>query len=199
MQAYVYEKGWILQGKINVILIRFKITQSALIHDPLENQESIRILSTFTTPLQTMATTCMDYALSYLSRYPKTEQEMRILLYKKWYTSEQVSATMESLKKNNFINDEKYAESYLYSEVVKKGKPVFVIKQKLQQRGVDKKLIDSLIDSMKDDMHEGIAKNIRKELDAYKKKGVEGFDSIQKLMRKGYRLQDIKEEIQRGK
>jgi regulatory protein len=139
---------------------------------------------------------CMEYALSYLSRYPKTEQEMRILLYKKGYTSEQITSTMESLKKNNFINDEKYTESYLYSEIVKKGKPVFLIKQKLQQRGIDKRLIDELIEGMKDDMGEGIAKEIRKQLDTYKAKGVDGFDSIQKLMRKGYRLQDIKAVIQ---
>ena len=144
-----------------------------------------------------MPTSCLDYALSYLSRYPKTEQEMRILLYRKGYDSEQITSTMTSLKKNNFINDEKYAESYLYSEVVKKGKPIFLIKQKLQQRGVNKRLIDQLIDEMKDDIHEGIAKSIRKELDTYKKKGVDGFDSIQKLMRKGYRLQDIKAVLQK--
>ncbi|MDR0608167.1 MAG: recombination regulator RecX [Candidatus Peribacteria bacterium] len=142
-----------------------------------------------------MANSCMEYALSYLSRYPKTEQEMRILLYKKGYDSDQVSSTMEHLKKNHVINDEKYTESYLYSEIVKKGKPVFVIKQKLQQRGINKKLIDEVIEGMKDDISEGIANTIRKELDTYKKKGVEGFDSIQKLMRKGYRLQDIKEVI----
>ncbi|MDR3168590.1 MAG: recombination regulator RecX [Candidatus Peribacteria bacterium] len=143
-----------------------------------------------------MANNCMDYALSYLSRYPKTEQEMRILLYRKGYDSEQIISTIASLKRNNFINDEKYAESYLSSEVVKKGKPVFLIKQKLQQRGVDKKLIDDLIEKLKEDIGEGIANTIRKELDTYKKKGVDGFDSIQKLMRKGYRLQDIKAVLQ---
>ena len=103
---------------------------------------------------------------------------------------------MDSLKKNNFINDRHFAESYLYSEVVRKGRPVFVIKQKIQQRGIEKKLIDDLIEEMKADISEGIEKGIRKELDAYKKKGVDGFDSIQKLMRKGYRLQDIKAVLQ---
>jgi regulatory protein len=91
----------------------------------------------------------MEYALSYLSRYPKTEQEMRILLYRKGYESEQIKTTMESLKQNNFINDEHYANSYLYSEVIKSGKPVFLIKQKLLQRGVDKGIIDHLIEQQK--------------------------------------------------
>ncbi|GHV27106.1 hypothetical protein FACS1894176_08660 [Bacteroidia bacterium] len=137
----------------------------------------------------------MEYALSYLSRYPKTEQEMRILLYKKGYDGESIVKTMESLKRNDFINDYKYAESYFYSEVIKKGKPVFVIKQKLQQRGIDNGILDQLIEENKADISEGISKGIRKELDDYKKKGVDGFDSIQKLMRKGYRLQDIKDVI----
>ncbi|MDR2540559.1 MAG: recombination regulator RecX [Candidatus Peribacteria bacterium] len=138
---------------------------------------------------------CMEYALSYLSRYPKTEQEMRILLYKKGYDTESVQKTMESLKRNDFINDLKYAESYFYSEVVKKGKPVFVIKQKLQQRGIDNGILDQLIEENKADMSEGIASGIRKEIENYKKKGVDGFDIIQKLMRKGHRLQDIKDVL----
>jgi regulatory protein len=94
----------------------------------------------------------MEYALSYLSRYPKTEQEMRILLYRKGYTTEQIKATMETLKKNNFIDDEHYATSYLYSEIIKNGKPVFLIKQKLLQRGIDKGLLDQLIEKQKQEI-----------------------------------------------
>lgn len=139
--------------------------------------------------------TCMEYALSYLSRYPKTEQEMRLLLYKKGYDGDPIKATMESLKRNNFINDEKYAESYLYSEVIKKGKPVFLISQKLQQKGIDKNLISKIIEEQKEDISEGIASGIKKDIEAYKKKDIDGFDIIQKLMRKGYRLQDIKDVL----
>lgn len=96
-----------------------------------------------------MSNPCMEYALSYLSRYPKTEQEMRILLYRKGYDTEQIQTTMKSLKQNNFINDTHYAQSYLYSEVIKSGKPVFYIKQKLLQRGIDKGIIDQLIEQQK--------------------------------------------------
>jgi len=138
---------------------------------------------------------CLEYAISYLSRYPKTEQEMRILLYRKGYDSEQISSTMESLKKNDFINDEKYIESYFYSEVEKNGRPVYVAKQKLLQRGAPKDLIDAYVAKHEDDLYEGISRGIEKQIAAYKKKGVEGFDIIQKLMKKGYRLQDIKETL----
>ena len=106
---------------------------------------------------------------------------------------------MHSLKKNDFVNDEKYAESYFYSEVVKKGKPVYLIKQKLLQRGIDASLLSQYIDTNKEDIADGIANGIKKEIAAYKKKGVDGFDIIQKLMRKGYRLQDIKEVLNERK
>lgn len=139
---------------------------------------------------------CMEYAMNYLSRYPKTEQEMKLLLYKKGYDSESIQKTMNVLKQNNFVNDEKYAESYFYSEVIKKGKPVFVIKQKLLQRWIDKEILNKLIEESKDDISQGIASGIEREISAYKKKWVEGFDIIQKLMRKGYRLQDIKDVLQ---
>ena len=36
---------------------------------------------------------------------------------------------------------------------------------------------------------------IQKEINQYKKKGVDGFEIIQKLMRKGYRLADIKKVV----
>ncbi|MDR2190647.1 MAG: recombination regulator RecX [Candidatus Peribacteria bacterium] len=146
-----------------------------------------------------MSNPCLEYAISYLARYPKTEQEMSILLYRKGYNTEQIRTTMASLKNNHFIDDEKYAESYLYSEIVKKGKPTFLITQKLQQRGIDKTLTQRLIEEMHDDINEGITKGIRKNIETYKKKGVEGFEIIQKLMKKGYPLATIKAVIQQGK
>ena len=49
-----------------------------------------------------MAQSAVDYAIWYLSRYPKTEQEIRIILYKKWYNSEDIQRCMNVLKKNDF-------------------------------------------------------------------------------------------------
>lgn len=139
----------------------------------------------------------MEYALGYLSRYPKTEQEMKIILMKKGYDGETTQKTMENLKRNDFINDEKFAESFFYGEVVKKGKPVYNIKQKLLQRGIEKSAIESYIAQHEEEIAQGISEGIEREIATYKKKGVEGFDIIQKLMRKGHRLQDIKSVIQK--
>lgn len=139
----------------------------------------------------------MEYAISYLSRYPKTEQEIRIILYRKGYDTETIISTITSLKKNNFINDEKYIESYFYSEVEKNGRPVYVAKQKLLQRGAPKHLIDEYVAQHEVEISEGVYLGIQNQIASYKKKGVEGFDIIQKLMKKGYRLQDIKKTLEK--
>lgn len=138
-----------------------------------------------------------EYAINYLSRYPKTEQEMKIMLYTKGYDTEEITKTMKILKENNFINDEKFAESFFYSEVEKKGKPLFVIKKKLQQRGIPEEILSSYVENNEESLQMGIEKGIEREINAYKKKGVDGFDIIQKILRKGYRLQDIKTVIRK--
>ena len=142
-----------------------------------------------------MAQSAVEYAIWYLSRYPKTEQEIRIILYKKWYDSEDIARCMEILKKNDFINDEKFTDSFLYSEVEKKWRPLFIIKQKLIQRWIDKSLLNKKISEQQDELTEWMRKNIRKEIDIYKKKWIDWFDIIQKLMRRGYQLADIKAVI----
>ena len=110
-----------------------------------------------------MAQSAVDYAIWYLSRYPKTEQEIRIILYKKWYNSEDIQRCMNVLKKNDFINDEKFTESFLYSEVEKKWRPLFIIKQKLIQRGIDKWLLAKKISENQEELTNWMHKAIKKE------------------------------------
>ena len=57
------------------------------------------------------------------------------------------------------------------------------------------KIIAELSNQFAEDIQEGIENRIQKEINQYKKKGVDGFEIIQKLMRKGYRLADIKKVV----
>ncbi len=139
---------------------------------------------------------CFDYALKYINRFPKTEKELRIQLYMKWYPTSDVDRTINELKKKNFVNDEIFTESYLRSEIINKGKPAIRIIQKLRQKGVPEDIIRQATKEYKTDMQWGIEQKIKKEIAAYKKRWVDGFDSIQKLMRKWYKLQDIKKVIE---
>lgn len=136
-----------------------------------------------------------EYALNLLSRFPKTEKELRIKMYQKGYDSETVTATLERLKNENYLNDALFAESYFNSEVIRKGKPLFLIRQKLEMKGIDPSILDQLVYELADEIQEGVEQGILKAIDAYKKKWVDGFEIIQKVMRKGYKLSDIKKVI----
>jgi SOS response regulatory protein OraA/RecX len=56
--------------------------------------------------------------------------------------------------------------------------------------------LDEVFKAYEGDMQEGIEGRIKKEIEWYKKRWVDGFDIIQKLMRKGYKLDDIKRVIE---
>jgi len=139
---------------------------------------------------------CFDYALKYIYRYPKTEKELKIQLYTKWYNTKDIDRTIVELKKKNYVNDEMFTESYIRSEVVNKGKPAIRIVQKLQQKWVPQEIVREVLKKYDGEMGEGIHDKIKKDIAAYKRKEVDGFDIIQKLMRKWYKLADIKKVIE---
>jgi SOS response regulatory protein OraA/RecX len=63
-----------------------------------------------------------------------------------------------------------YAESYVRSEVVKKGKPAFILKKKLEQRGIDRSILDEVFKAYEGDMQEGIQGKIKRDIEQYKKR-----------------------------
>lgn len=142
-----------------------------------------------------MAKSCYEYAIWVIGKYPKTEKELRIKMYQQGYDSETVMRTLEKLKKDNFVNDELFAESYINSEVIRKWRPLIVISQKLEVRGIEKDIISKVIHEAWEEIESWILQWIGREINQYKKKGVDWFDIIQKLMRKWYRLWDIKKVI----
>lgn len=138
---------------------------------------------------------CIDYAYYYLSRFPKTEKELRAKLYEKGYTDVEVESAMELLIRDGYVDDEQFARMYLESEVIKKGKPLWTIRGKLLQKGIDNRLLEWLIAEYEDDIADGTLTGILKEIDKLKARGLDGFDIAQKLIRKGYKIQQIKKAL----
>lgn len=138
---------------------------------------------------------CLDYALKYIYRFPKTEKELKIKLLQKWFSNDEANKTLEILKSKNFVNDKLFAESYITSEISKKWKPPISIIQKLKFKWIDSDIINSVLDKNQDDIQEGIQNKIKKEIENYKKKWIEWFDIIQKLIKKWYKIDTIKEVI----
>lgn len=146
---------------------------------------------------KTLYSDCCQYALKYISRFPKTEKELKIKLQQKWYNEDVIWYTMDYLKEKWFADDKLFIESYVRSELVNKWKPIINIRAKLYHKWADKDLVNEILKDYEEDIATGIAQKIRKQIDSYKKKWVEWFDIIHKLMRKGYRLDDIKDVIKK--
>ena len=142
---------------------------------------------------------CLDYAMHYLYRYPKTEKEMRTQLMKKQYFLEEIDDAMQTLKAKKYIDDRQFAELYLNSEVVKKGKPLWLMQQKLLFKWVDKQVLKEVVSELEEWIGEGTIARIIKETDKFAAKELEPVVIIQKLLARWYRLDDIKKALKKRK
>ena len=128
--------------------------------------------------------TAYEYAIKYLYRYPKTERDLKIKMYQRGYNSEDVEKAVYALKKQGFVDDVMFTENYIRSDVVRKGKPALLLRMKLESKGIPREILDEAFAKYSDDMQEGIEDKIKREIQGQKKRGIEGFDIIQKLMKK---------------
>ena len=88
---------------------------------------------------------CKERAIYIITNYSKTEKQLREKLKKGGkYTDDIIDETIEFLKKHNFLNDEEYAKRFI--ELHKNNYSIKVLKQKLYQKGIDKKIIDDIFD-----------------------------------------------------
>jgi len=134
---------------------------------------------------------CYDYALNYLSRYPKTSYELWIQLKKKWYNNEDISSTLEKLTTFWFLDDGLFAEMYLRSEVIRKWKPLFKVQQKLYQKWVEKEIVWWLVEEYEEELHEWQQKKINKEIARRRDRWLEDQKITQKLQSRWYAYRDI--------
>lgn len=143
-----------------------------------------------------MPGSCLDYAMNYIYRFPKTEKELEIQLLKKGYAKEDIEKTINYLKEETYLDDRKFVNLYLNSEVVRKWKPIFVVKWKLLSKWVDKEMLEEIIDSMEEDIEWGIMNKIEQESKKLKAKWLDWITIIRKLLSKWYKLDAIKKYVE---
>ena len=64
------------------------------------------------------------------------------------------NTVLEILKHKKYIDDEAFAQMYINSEVIKKGKPMIVVSQKLRHKGIDKDLTKKIINKYESEIIE---------------------------------------------
>lgn len=140
-------------------------------------------------------TPVIDYAIKYIYRYPKTEKELKVRLLEKWYSEEEIQRAIDFLKSKWWLDDKKFAEAYIRSEIWKKWKPKIIVYRKLLEKWIDKNIIEEVFEELDDEIKEGIYSKIEKEIQKLKAKWKDWFDILQILLRRWYRLSDIKKVL----
>jgi len=123
-------------------------------------------------------------ALKYLSAL-KTEKQVRDKLAQKGFGNEAILYVAEKCKKYGFINDEHYADSYVNSYQISKGKNK--LRFELQVKGVKREFIENAIAKLGDETEaiERIAEKYAKN----KEKNVKNMQKcVNHLLSKGFTL-----------
>ena len=83
-----------------------------------------------------------NLALYHLSFKQRTAKEVKDYLTQHDIQPEIISQVLDNLKKDHWINDRKYANSFIQSNLLTSDKGAFVLKQKLSQKGISSTIIE---------------------------------------------------------
>ena len=84
-----------------------------------------------------------NYAVDYICKYVPSQKQMTHKLYDKKYTKRVVDYVIEKCKSYGYIDDEKYAQSYVFQNRKLKGK--LKLKQELMLKGISAEIIDNVL------------------------------------------------------
>jgi Uncharacterized protein conserved in bacteria len=98
---------------------------------------------------------CKSYALRIIERTHKTEKQIFDKLVQKEYDEKAINKTIDFLKEYKFIDDEKYAETYIKDKLKSQGKNK--IKYALINKGISETLIKKNLSCLDKDIEESTA------------------------------------------
>ena len=102
---------------------------------------------------------CYYKALNIIKRSSKTRYELYIKL-KNDFTEEIVNKVLDSLEKQNYINDKVYASSYLNLEINTTYHGPYRVRRDMENKGIDDAIIDEIMISYTDEIQEEKLKKI---------------------------------------
>ncbi len=88
----------------------------------------------------------LKYALNILNRKDYTEFEMFSKLKMKGFDDNEINETIKYLKSNNFLNDKRYVENFVYFRL-KNGYGKKRIEYDLKKKGIGEELINKYVNS----------------------------------------------------
>lgn len=136
-----------------------------------------------------------DRALFYLQYGPRTISQMQTYLEKKGYNQNHINSVIDRLKKENYLNDNDFAQSWIRTRQSLKPRSKKMLKLELIKKGLDKKIIENALSSNDEiDEKETIKKLVDKKMKQIKYKDKQKLISF--LARQGFSYADIKEVLE---
>ncbi len=127
-----------LDGEYVCALSMFVVVQNQLLPGKEISQEKLLDLV-----FESEKETAFNYAVDYICKYVPSQKQMVKKLYEKKYTTRIVNYVIDKCKSYGYIDDEKYAESYVFQNRKLKGK--LKLQQELMQKGIAKNIIDKVL------------------------------------------------------
>jgi len=120
------------------ILIKYSLKKGmelddALIDDILLAEEEISVY---------------NYGISVLSRYFKSEYELRLKMKNKGFNPQLIDNAISILKEHKYLDDERYCEMFINDKINISKHGVRKIKEALYYKGIDKEIIEEKIKSI---------------------------------------------------
>ena len=142
-----------------------------------------------------------NLTLRYLSYRSRSEKEIKDYLVKKKLDEGTIESIIIKLKEYKFLDDTKFAKTWISSRLRYKNKPVWIIEKELSDKGIKKELIQELVsdlDSKKETDLKSAKELAQKKLDFYRnlspQKRREKTASY--LLRKGFSWDVVKKVLQ---
>jgi regulatory protein len=133
-------------------------------------------------------------ALDYLSRRPRSEWELRDYLKRKDYDSPTIDTTLNKLSDYGYIDDLKFAQSWISSRRLLKPTSLRRLRQELMQKHVSQEVIEEALQVDEGDEQAALKDMIAKKSSQSRYQDREKL--IAYLLRQGFNYSDIKTALQ---
>ncbi|HNZ82839.1 MAG TPA: RecX family transcriptional regulator [Sedimentibacter sp.] len=99
-------------------------------------------------------TSVYNYGISVLSRYARSEYELRLKMKNKGFEPELIDKAVGTLKEQKYLDDDRYCEMFINDKINISKDGVRKIKEALYYKGIDKKIIEEKIKNISQDSEE---------------------------------------------
>lgn len=127
-------------------------------------------------------------ALRAIGRRPHSSSELKRKLKESGYEPPIIEWVIEKLASQNYLNDEEFAKMWTDSRIISQKKGRNLVRQELQQKGIDKELVKHAMENI--NQEDEIAGAMKLAQTKWKQTSGEVFDKKRKtaafLMRRGY-------------